>query len=211
MASARQFRNYGDGCGKRDVSISEFLRMPVEIEKKYRLTKDQRGAVITRLGQVGQGSPGEEFEENTLYSGGVLDARPCVLRLRRVGEKAILTYKERYPSKSPIKHQQEDETEVADAEALSAILHALGFEPAVIYEKRRATWQVGQAEVVVDELPFGLFMEIEGSEEEIARVESLLAIEALQAEAETYPQLTLKHGKRNGDVVEARFEPGQDT
>ena len=180
--------------------------MPIEIEKKYRLTKEQRGAVINRLEQIGDSSASEEFEENTLYSGGVLEARPCTLRLRRIGHKAILTYKERYPGTSPIKRQREDETEVADAEALAEILNAIGFKPSVVYEKRRATWQVGEAEVVVDELPFGLFMEIEGSEDQIARVESLLGIEDLQPEEETYPRLTLKHGKQNGAVIEARFE-----
>ena len=180
--------------------------MPIEIEKKYRLTKEQRAAVIDRLEHISDRSAGEEFEENTLYSGGVLETRPNVLRLRRIGQKAVLTYKERYPSASPIKRQREEETEVANPAALAAILDAIGFEPSVVYEKRRATWQVGQAEVVVDELPFGLFMEIEGSEEEITRVESLLAIQDLRTEEETYPRLTLKHGKRNGSVIEARFD-----
>src|SRR5688572_393842 len=206
MESAQPFQNYGDGSGNREVLTSERLGMPIEIEKKYRLTKEQRGAVISRLEEISDSSAGEEFEENTLYSGGVLEARPCALRLRRVGEKALLTYKERQPSESPVKRQREEETEVADAGALAAILDAIGFKPAVVYEKRRATWQVGLAEVVVDELPFGLFMEIEGSEEEIARVESLLAIEALTTEEETYPRLTLKHGKRNGAMIEARFD-----
>ena len=179
--------------------------MPIEIEKKYRLTKKQRKAVIERLGEIGIASRDEEFEENTLYRGGVLDVRNCALRLRRVGDRAILTYKERLPTTSPIKHQREEETEVADAEALAGILHALGFEPALIYEKRRAAWRVGDAEVVVDELSFGLFMEIEGSEQEIVRVEKLLAIDGLQAEIETYPRLTRKHGKRNGDIIESRL------
>ena len=182
--------------------------MPIEIEKKYRLTSEQRDAVIDRLRQISDRSDGEEFEENTLYSGGVLETQPCVLRLRRVGHRSILTFKERYPSVSPIKRQREDETEVADAAALTAILKALGFEPTLVYEKRRATWQVGEAEVVVDQLPFGLFMEIEASEEEIVRVESLLAIDGLQTEEETYPRLTLKHGKRKGAVIEARFDSG---
>jgi|SRR5688572_26298871 len=185
--------------------------MSIEIEKKYRLTKEQRTAVIARLAQISDRSDGEELEENTLFSGGVLEARPCVLRLRRVGGRAILTYKERYPSAAPIKHQREDETEVADPAALAQILDAIGFKPAVIYEKRRSTWQVGQAEVVVDELPFGLFMEIEGSEKEITRVESLLAIDGLRTEAETYPRLTLKHGKRNGSLIEARFNSVGET
>ncbi len=199
MANALPFPRCGTGCGKREA-------MPIEIEKKFRLTKAQRKAVVERLGEIGNALHGEEFEENTLYRGGVLAVRNCVLRLRRVGGRALLTYKERFPSASPIKHQREEETEVADAEALAAILDALGFEPALVYEKRRTTWRVGDAEVVVDELSFGLFMEIEGSEKEIARVEKLLAIDQLQAEMETYPRLTLKHGKRNGSIVEARLK-----
>lgn len=180
--------------------------MPIEIEKKYRLTRTQRKAVIKRLAVIGAVSCGEEFEENTLYRGGVLDGRQCVLRLRRVGDRAILTYKERLPARSLVKHQREDETEVSDPDALALILDALGYEPGVVYEKRRSTWTVGKAEVVLDELPFGLFMEIEASEKEIARAERLLAIKGLKGEGETYPRLTLKHGRRNGDIIEARFK-----
>jgi adenylate cyclase class 2 len=180
--------------------------MPVEIEKKYRLTKKQRDEVTRRLGEIGVNSRPEEFEENTLYRGGVLDVRQCVLRLRRVGSRAFLTYKERFPTTSAIKTQREDETEVADAEALAAILEALEYQPRLVYEKRRTTWEVGDAEVVVDELPFGLFMEIEASELEILRVEKLLAIKNLRAEPETYPRLSLKHGSLNGNVIEARFK-----
>src|SRR5438445_13861304 len=123
MANARQFPRSGIGCGKREG-------MPIEIEKKYRLTKSQRKAIVERLAKIGTVLHDEEFEENTLYRGGVLDVRNCVLRLRRVGGKALLTYKERRPTTSAIKHQQEDETEAADAEALAAIRHARGFEPA---------------------------------------------------------------------------------
>jgi len=147
----------------------------------------------------------EEFEENTLYRGGVMGFGRRVLRLRRVGQRAILTFKERFPGTSPIKHQREEETEVADAEALAAILKALGFEPALIYEKRRTRWKLGKAEVVVDELPFGRFMEIEASESEIARVEKLLGADRLRAELETYPGLTARLGKKRDSLIEARF------
>ena len=113
--------------------------------------------------------------------------------------------KQRLPSKSSIKHQQEEETEVANAEAAHAILTALGFRPGLVYEKRRTRWQLGRAEVVIDELPFGLFMEIEGTEKQIARVEALLGIEDLPAVMETYPMLTVRLGKERKGIVEARF------
>jgi adenylate cyclase class 2 len=117
-----------------------------------------------------------------------------------------LTYKERFPTSSSIKHQHEDETRVADPEAMDAILDALGFTPALVYEKRRETWRLGKAEIVIDELPFGLFMEIEGSETDIKAIERKLGIKGLRAERATYPQLALKHGTMYGNVIEARFD-----
>ncbi len=183
--------------------------MPIEIEKKYRLTQKRRVAVERRLHEIGASSKPVEFEENTLYRGGRLELGSCALRLRRVGARAILTFKQRLPSKSSIKHQQEEETEVTDAEAAHAILTALGFRPALVYEKRRTRFDLGRAEIVIDELPFGLFMEIEAAEREITRVEALLGIEDLPAVMETYPMLTARLGKDRKGIIEARFARGR--
>jgi adenylate cyclase class 2 len=188
--------------------------MAIEIEKKYRLTRKQREAVLSRLPEIGAKPRPEEFEENTLYSGPSLEVDRSVLRLRRAGSNATLTYKERFPRRSSIKHHREDETRVADPEAMDAILDALGFTPALVYEKRRQSWRLGKAEIVIDELSFGWFMEIEGSESDIRSIEQKLAIKGLRAEHATYPQLTLKHGARSGNIIEARFEnvpPGKPT
>ena len=177
----------------------------IEVEKKFRLTKRQRDAVLKRLPEVGASLEREEFEENTLYSGEALSSGSCVLRLRRVGAKATLTYKKRIPTSSPIKQQREEETGVADPEAMEAILVALGFTPAMVYEKRRQTWRLGKTEIVIDVLPFGLFMEIEGRVNEIKAVERKLGFKGLRAEHATYPQLTAKHGKVYDGLIEARF------
>jgi adenylate cyclase class 2 len=182
--------------------------MPIEIEKKYRLTKKQREAVLRRLPKIGAKRKGEEFEVNTLYAGENLDMGRAVLRLRRIGKRGILTYKERFPTRSTIKHQREDETRVDDPEAMELILAALGFRAALVYEKRRETWTLQKTEIVIDELPFGLFMEIEGTEQSIRDLESKLAIKRLRSEPATYPQLTLKHGTDYGGVIESRFSKG---
>jgi adenylate cyclase class 2 len=179
--------------------------MPIEIEKKYRLTRKQREEVSRRLPRIGAKRKGEEFEVNTLYAGGTLNLGRSVLRLRRVGKRGILTYKERFPTRSDIKHQREDETRVDDPDALELILEALGFTAALVYEKRRETWTLGKTEIVIDELAFGLFMEIEGAEQSIRDIESELAIKRLRTEPATYPQLTLKHGKDYDGVIESRF------
>ena len=180
--------------------------MAIEIEKKYRLTKKQYEAVRRRLPEIGAKLQGKEFEENTLYGGKGLAVGRSVLRLRRVGDNAILTYKKRLPTSSSIKHQQEDETKVDDPEALNTILAALGFTPALVYEKRRETWVLGKAEIVIDELPFGLFMEIEGKSRDIRDIETRLAVKSLKAERLSYPQLTAENGKRTRGIIEARFK-----
>lgn len=176
--------------------------MGLEIEKKYRLSAEQRAALVERLGEQARGV---EFEENTIFRGPGLATGQQVLRLRRVGARAILTYKERHLSDSAIKRQREDETGITDPEALLSILSALGYEPALVYEKRRTTWKLEGVEVVIDELPFGLFAEIEGEEEMIVNAEGLLGLAAAEAEMSTYPELAAVHGVRREDLIEARF------
>jgi adenylate cyclase class IV len=95
---------------------------------------------------------------------------------------------------------------VANADAAHAIISALGFRVGLIYEKRRVHWEIGKASLVIDELPFGLFMEIEASEREIKRVEKLLGAETLPPVMETYPSLTIRLGKERKGIFEARFK-----
>jgi len=179
--------------------------MPIEIEKKYRLSKKQREDVWRRLPIIGAKREGEDFEVNTLYAVETLDVGRSVLRLRRIGGRGVLTYKERLPPSLDMKHRLEVETRVDDPDAMELILEALGFMPALVYEKRRETWRLAQTEIVIDELPFGLFMEIEGSEKDIREVESKLAIKRLKTETLSYPRLVLKHGADYGGVIESRF------
>ncbi|MGH9906366.1 MAG: class IV adenylate cyclase [Pyrinomonadaceae bacterium] len=180
--------------------------MPIEIEKKFKLTKQQRKSVQLRLLELGANFQGQQFEENTLYRGKGLEIENSVLRLRRVDDGAILTYKKRLPSASSIKSHLEEETPVADPGAMNAILGALGFTSVLVYEKRREVWRLGEVEIVIDELPFGLFMEIEGNQSEIRKTERGLGLKDLRTEPNTYPQLTLKKGVKNRGVIEARFE-----
>jgi len=181
--------------------------MPIEVEKKYRLTAKQRDEVRARLPEIGAVREGEEFEVNTLYNGDAVELNQAVLRLRRIDERALLTYKERVGTRTDIKQQLEFETAIENPDAIEFILEALGYYPALGYEKRRETWRIEDTEVVIDELPFGLFMEIEGEEHNIQDIENRLAIKRLVAEPLAYPRLTMNHGTNIAGVIEARFEP----
>jgi hypothetical protein len=59
---------------------------------------------------------------------------------------------------------------------------------------------------VLDELPFGDYMEIEGSITGIREAEMLLDAQDLEPELETYPRLTAKMGSIVNGVMESRFE-----
>ncbi len=179
--------------------------MAIEIEKKYSLSDEQREKILKNLAEVGATFISEDFEENTLYGGGILDEKGAVLRVRKIEDKTILTYKERVNKDSDIKHQTEFETSVESAEEIENIIKGLGFTKALVYEKRRKTWSFRDVEIMLDELPFGLYMEIEGSITAIAEAEMLLDAGEFATEHETYPHLTYRFGVRKENFIEARF------
>jgi len=179
--------------------------MANEIEKKYRLKEAEVNQILEVLEELDADYEGEDFEENILFSNDELIAEKAVLRLRRIDEKTILTYKKRLRNDFDVKENIEHETEIADFEASAQIFESLGFRRSLVYEKRRRTWRFREVEVVLDELPFGFFMEIEGSITAIAEAEMFLGAEDFEVVHETYPQLTMQFGVRNGELTEARF------
>jgi adenylate cyclase class 2 len=181
--------------------------MSIEIEKKYRLSEQQRVAVLERLSALGVERSRTDFEENSIFVNENLRLEEAVVRIRKVDGRAILTFKKRLPTTSGIKHQIELETSIANPSAMETILNELGLARSLIYEKRREVWHYQEVEIVVDELPFGWFLEIEGPESLINKVEHDLELEDLVIEHETYPALTRLHGVANGDAIEARFKP----
>jgi adenylate cyclase, class 2 len=179
--------------------------MSIETEKKYRLTKEQYEEVLQSLKELNGEFIREEFEVNLLYGGGILEDEKALLRVRRIGDKTILTYKKQIHNDLAIKQHIEHETEVANFEAIENIIKALGFQLGMVYEKRRQTWHLQNVEVCLDELPFGLFMEIEGKISEIGLIEMLLELEDFEVENDTYPKLTFYRGTEKDGVIEARF------
>lgn len=179
--------------------------MGIETEKKYRLDADRRGEIERTLEEMAARYVGRDFEENVIYSSDALRQSGGVIRLRHIGERTILTFKRRIQNRTAVKEQIEHETEVSDTEAIRSILDELDVRPTLVYEKYRDTWHFRSVEVVLDELPFGSFMEIEGTITGIAEAEILLDLQDLEVVHETYPTMTARLGGRTGDVTEARF------
>lgn len=179
--------------------------MAIEIEKKYRATDGDFERIEDLLETNGAEFTGEDQEVNTVFSGGPLGPLGAIVRLRSTGTTTTLTYKRPLPDRDGAKQRIEIETEIADPQALTSMLAEFGMFPRLIYEKRRRIWRFGEVEVVLDLLPFGSFIEIEGSPEAIRNAETVLEIKGLIVEPETYPLLTLRFGREIDGVTEARF------
>ena len=94
--------------------------------------------------------------------GGELAQDGRVLRLRQ-DSVARLTYTGPAQLKTGSSDRLEIEFVVGDFAAARDLLLALDYEVVFIYEKYRKTYAMGSVEMMLDELPYGNFIEIEGA------------------------------------------------
>ncbi len=117
------------------------------------------------------------FERNIRYDtlDGRLGARHIVLRLRQ-DDRVRLTYKGAATLQEGALSRVELEVTLDDFATMDAILQKLGFVPSVRYEKYRTTYRLGAVEIMLDEMPFGHFVEIEGPLEAITSTQRALQL-----------------------------------
>jgi adenylate cyclase class 2 len=87
-----------------------------------------------------------------------LAGKKHVLRLRQ-DNRATLTFKR---PRGQVETREEFKVEIDDFEDGRKILEALGYTVTTLYEKYRETYQIDFIQVMLDELPFGSFVEVEG-------------------------------------------------
>lgn len=93
--------------------------------------------------------------------GGGLRSEGRVLRLRQDTE-ARLTYKGAGKSEKGIVNRTEIEFVVDDFEKAKLFLEVLGYQKLLQYDKYRTTYEFEDCHIMLDELPYGNFVEIEG-------------------------------------------------
>lgn len=101
-----------------------------------------------------------------------LRSKGNVLRLR-YDTDARLTYKSASKNEQGVLSRREIEFVVEDFEKAKQFLEALGYQKLVYYEKYRTTYKLNETLVMLDELPYGNFVEVEGETLEIIRTSSL--------------------------------------
>ncbi|HMB25061.1 MAG: class IV adenylate cyclase [Chloroflexota bacterium] len=109
-----------------------------------------------------------------------------VLRLRQ-DTAARLTYKGAGKKEGGVLSREEIEFVVEDFEKARRFLEALGYQKLVYYEKYRTTYELTETLIMLDELPYGSFLEIEGeSDSLIHRVADQLRLKWQTAVATSY-------------------------
>ena len=138
-----------------------------EVEVKFFL--DDINRMQRCIAELGAESQGRVFENNIRYDDGShsLSRKQSLLRLRQ-DEKAILTFKSRPATTSQdFNVFNELEVEVSDFKTMDQILACLGLRPVQRYEKWRETMILGPTAFLLDTMPYGTFLEIEGRESDI--------------------------------------------
>jgi adenylate cyclase class 2 len=94
---------------------------------------------------------------------GDLAQAESMLRLRRDAGSHV-TFKGPSSTLGGVLARQEIEFEVSNFVSAQKLIEALGFRSKFVYEKYRTTYGLDGLKITLDEMPYGLFVEIEGKE-----------------------------------------------
>lgn len=133
-----------------------------EIEAKFYIA--DLGKLETRLQAQGAELVGARvLEYNLRYDTADYDLKQArqVLRLRR-DDQVRITFKGPIDDRNQLSSRQEIEIALDDYDAGKQLLAAMGYEVNVIYEKYRTTYALDGLHWMLDQMPFGDFVEIEG-------------------------------------------------
>ena len=142
----------------------------LETEVKFYLPNID--SIRTRLIDLGAVFKHRTFETNIRFEDPEksLIKKRSLLRLRK-DKKITLTFKSEPPFKDDqFKILKEFEVEVSDFDAMEHILKSLGFKEEQVYEKWREIYVFGDTHLCLDTMPYGDFLEIEGTKESIQQL-----------------------------------------
>ena len=148
----------------------------LEIEVKFAVA--QLPILREKIIGLGATSKGRHFETNVRFDDAAdnLQRKQCLLRLRQ-DAGTTLTFKSRPDDSDPqFKIHKELEVRVSDFDVMEQILVSLGFERRQVYEKWRESFLLDHTHLCIDQMPFGDYLEIEGSKTAIRQVASRLGL-----------------------------------
>jgi len=203
----------------RAARYPERVTQQTETEVKISVTSAARTRALLR-GAKFEVASRRAFEQNLVLddAAGSLKARGLLLRVRTTGkrdagESPLCTFKG--PSKETRTHhkqREEREFHASSAAECLAVFAGVGYQPAFRYEKFRTVYrrrarkgETGSGEVVLDETPIGVFLELEGTPAWIDRTAKELGFSRIDYITKSYARLweqwCAEHEMAVGDMV----------
>lgn len=155
------------------------------VEVEYKFLIEDKPAMLAKLDILGKRTKERQYQSNVMFDNPqglmkVTDGRVRVRMLGDTGDK-VLTYKKPLPPENGAKREVEYEIKFSDAKSqIENILNAMDFTPTTSYERFQTKWQIGDAQVTVDEYPYANFVEIEGERVEIEEIANKLGFDVKQ-------------------------------
>jgi len=162
-----------------------------EIEIKF-VVKDTK-AVTEKLRKLGfRIAIGRHREKNYLFDDGSgnLQSACKLLRVRKTPSSQTVTFKGPILATSKLKHREEIECRIENADTMIRILEEIGFKVRTEYSKYRTVFEKDGFNISLDETEAGNYLEVEGpSDEEITRLGSKLGYSEQDFVRRTYAEL----------------------
>jgi predicted adenylyl cyclase CyaB len=162
-----------------------------EIEIKF-VVKDTK-AVTEKLRKLGfRIEVGRHREKNYLFddASGNLQKAGKLLRVRKTPSSQTTTYKGPILATSKLKHREEIECRVENAETMIRIFEEVGFKVRTEYSKYRTVFQKDGFHISLDETEAGNYLEVEGpSDAEIIQLGAELGYSEKDFVRRTYAEL----------------------
>ena len=167
-------------------SLESELKIPVTDFKPVRASLHRERAVVVQA-MAREINLLLDTQDEKLRRAGSL------LRLRRHGDREILTFKGPVSYHGAVKERVEHEAEFRDLERMVEIFGRLGFSVSTRYEKDREEWLLEDFSVVLDHTPMGNFVEVEGPSERLEQTARLLGLDTARALRGSYVSLWLEY------------------
>lgn len=139
-----------------------------EIELK--ILDINRNEVVMKLTQLGARQGSDELIEERYYDDGgeQLSQKGNLLRLRKVGKNAEITYKDGRVKNKDFLVFEETESTVSNFEAVDTILRKLGLKIVIERQKKRMSFSLDAIKVEIHQYPkMPAWLELEGREIDI--------------------------------------------
>lgn len=128
-------------------------------------------------------------------------------RIKTMGDTSLVSVKVKIKETKMFERDEyEFEIETQKIESVRSIFRVLGYSIEHIFEKKRYKLEpINECEFVVDELPFGYFIELEGKEKDIEKSIKELNLESKERINGAYLKLWEKYKKDNNLSGECLF------